>query len=126
MRPGEILFGEGPLQLNADRPAVEIEVENGSDHPVFVSSHYPFFEVNRRMIFDRALAWGMRLDIPAGDAVGWLPGERKRVRLVPFGGARVVRGFNGLTAGAASDARRAGGLRRAAEAGFASRPDPEQ
>ena len=67
MRPGETLLGEGPIHLNGGRRTVEVEVENTSDHAIFVSSHFPFFEVNRRLVFDRARAWGMHLDIPAGD-----------------------------------------------------------
>ena len=101
MTPGEILLGEGSIIYNAGRSTVEIEVENTSDHVIFVSSHFPFFEVNRRLVFDRAKAWGMHLDIPAGDAERWASGERRRVRLVAFGGRRIVRGFNLLTEGAA-------------------------
>ena len=123
MKPGELLLAEGRIALNAARRTVELRVENGSDHTIWVGSHYPFFEVNRRLLFDRARAWGMHLDIPAGDAVGWRPGEAKTVRLVAYGGRGVVRGFNGLTEGAATDARRAGGLRRAIEAGFGHRAD---
>ena len=123
MRPGEILLGEGPIGLNAGRDAVEIDVENTSDHVIFVSSHFPFFEVNRRMVFDRAKAWGMHLDIPAGDAERWAPGERRRVRLVAFGGRRVVRGFNRLTEGAASPERLSEGLARARRAGYGDRRD---
>jgi len=121
VRPGEILLGEGPIVLNAGRDAVEIDVENASDHVIFVSSHFPFFEVNRRMVFDRAKAWGMHLDIPAGDAERWAAGESKRVRLVAFGGRRVVRGFNRLTEGAASPERLAEGLERARRAGYGDR-----
>jgi len=123
VRPGEILLGEGAIALNAGRDAVEIDVENASDHVIFVSSHFPFFEVNRRMVFDRAKAWGMHLDIPAGDAERWAPGESKRVRLVAFGGRRVVRGFNRLTEGAASPERLAEGLERARRAGYGDRRD---
>jgi urease subunit gamma/beta len=123
VRPGEILLGEGPIVLNVDRPAVEIDVENTSDHVIFVSSHFPFFEVNRRMVFDRAKAWGMHLDIPAGDAERWAAGERKRVRLVAFGGRRVVRGFNRLTEGAASPERLAEGLERVRRGGYGDRRD---
>ena len=68
MNPGEILLADGPIVLNAGRPRGEIEVENTSDHVIFVRSHFPFFEVNRRLVFDRAKAWGMHLDVPAGDA----------------------------------------------------------
>src|SRR5262249_55817223 len=81
-----------------------------SAHTVFISSHFPFFEVNRRLVFDRALAWGMHLDLPAGDAVGWRPGEAKRVRLVGYGGRAIVVGFNGLTDGPATPERLEEGL----------------
>lgn len=121
MTPGEILFGEGPIVLNRDRRTVEIEVENTSDHALFVSSHYPFFEVNRRLVFDRARAWGMRLDLPAGDSERWAPSEKKIVRLVALGGRGVVVGFNRLTEGAASPERLAEGLERARRAGYAHR-----
>src|SRR5229473_271044 len=90
MTPGEILFGDGTIVINAGRPVAEVDVENASDHTIFVSSHFPFFEVNRRLVFDRARAWGMHLDIPAGDSVRWRPGERRRVRLVSYGGRGVV------------------------------------
>ena len=123
MKPGEILLGDGPIVLNAGRPTVEIEVENTSDHAIFVSSHFPFFEVNRRLVFDRAKAWGMHLDVPAGDSERWASGETKRVRLVAFGGRRVVRGFNLLTEGAASPERLVEGLERARGAGYGDRPE---
>jgi len=121
MRPGEVLLGDGPIVLNAGRPTVEMDVENTSDHVIFVSSHFPFFEVNRRMIFDRAKAWGMHLDLPAGDAERWAPGETKRVRLVAFGGRRTISGFNGLTEGPASPERLAEGLERVRRAGYGHR-----
>lgn len=123
MKPGEILFGEGPILLNPDRRTVGIEVENTSDHTIFVSSHFPFFEVNRRLVFDRAKAWGMHLDIPAGDSEQWRPGEVKRVRLVAFGGRGVVVGFNRLTEGAASPERLAEGLERVRLAGYGHREE---
>jgi len=121
MRPGEVIFGDGPIILNEGRQSVEIQVENTSDHTIFVSSHFPFFEVNRRLVFDRARAWGMHLDIPAGDSVRWRPGEIVRVRLVAFGGRGVVVGFNGLTEGAASATRLGEGLERARRQGYAFR-----
>jgi urease beta subunit len=121
VRPGEIWFGDGPVPLNAGRERVEIEVENTSDHVIFVSSHFPFFEVNRRLTFDRARAWGMHLDLPAGDAERWAPGEVKRVGLVAYGGRRVLRGFNRLTEGPASPERLAEGLERARRAGYGDR-----
>jgi len=123
MRPGETLFGEGPIRLNEGRPTVDVTVENTSDHVIFVSSHFPFFEVNRRLVFDRARAWGMHLDIPAGDAERWQPGETRMVRLVAFGGRGVVRGFNLLTDGAATPERLADGLARARRAGYGDRPE---
>jgi urease beta subunit len=107
--------------LNQQRRVVEVEVENASKHTIFISSHYPFFEVNRRLVFDRALSWGMHLDIPAGDSVRWKPGETKRVQLVAYGGRETIRGFNGLTEGPALGTRLAAGLRRAEEAGFSIR-----
>jgi urease beta subunit len=125
MRPGEIMLGDGPIQLNPGRPTVELTVTNTSDHTIWIGSHYPFFEVNKRLAFDRAKAWGMRLDIPAGDCVGWQPGETKTVQLVPFAGRRVVRGFNGLTDGLTTPERRPGGLRRARDAGYANAPSSE-
>jgi urease subunit gamma/beta len=123
MKPGEILFGEGTIVLNAGRRTDEIEVENASDHTIFVSSHFPFFELNRRLVFDRARAWGMRLDIPAGDAERWRPGEIRWVRLVAFGGRGIVRGFNQLTDGPASPERLAEGLDRARRAEYGHRPE---
>jgi urease beta subunit len=120
-KPGEILLAPEPIVLNAGRRTVEVEVENTSDHTIFVSSHFPFFEVNRRLLFDRALAWGMHLDLPAGDSERWRPGERRRVRLVAYGGRSVVRGFNGLTEGAASPERLAEGLARAERRGYGHR-----
>ena len=123
MKPGEIILGDGPITINPGRPTVNLVVENTSDHAIWIGSHYPFFEANRRLVFDRAKAWGMHLDIPAGDCVGWKPGETKTVTLVPFAGRRVVRGFNRLTDGATTDDRLAGGLRRARDAGYADRPE---
>ena len=99
MKPGEVIFGDGTIVLNAGRATVDVEVENTSDHTIFISSHFPFFEVNRRLVFDRARAWGMHLDVPAGDSMRWRPGERQVVRLVAFGGRGVIRGFNHLTDG---------------------------
>ena len=123
MSPGEILFGDGPIVINAGRHAAEVDVENASDHTIFVSSHFPFFEVNRRLVFDRARAWGMHLDIPAGDSVRWRPGERQRVRLVAFGGRGILHGFNRLSEGATSPERLADGLERARRAGYGYREE---
>ena len=102
MTPGEILFGAGPIVANAGRPTVDVTVHNASRHTIFVSSHYPFFEVNRHL-----------RDIPAGDALRWGPGETKTVRLVAYGGRRAIRGFHGLTDGPATPERLGEALRRA-------------
>ena len=120
MNPGELLPGEGTIAFNVGRPTIEIEVENRSTHTVFISSHFPFFEVNRHLVFDRARAWGMHLDLPAGDAERWRPGEVKRVRLVAYAGRGVVRGFNGLTDGPASRERLPEGLERARLRGYSA------
>lgn len=125
MKPGEWLFAEGSIVLNTGRRTVQVEVENTSDHTIFVSSHFPFFEVNRRLVFDRARAWGMHLDIPAGDAVRWQPGEAKSVRLVAFGGRGVIWGFNHLTNGLASAERLAAGLERVRLGAYGHRPTAE-
>ena len=122
MKPGEFLLAAAPIRFNDGKATVELEVENTSDHTVFISSHFPFFEVNRRLAFDRARAWGMHLDVPAGDTVRWRPGERKSVRLVAYSGRRVLRGFNHLTDGLASPERLAEGLERARQRGYADRP----
>ena len=123
MRPGEILFGAGSIPLNAGRRTAEVDVLNTSDHTIFVSSHYPFFEVNRRLVFDRARVWGMHLDIPAGDAVRWRPGEAQRVRLVAFGGRGVVVGFNRLSEGAAAPERVGEAIGRVRIAGYGHREE---
>ena len=121
MKPGEWLLGEGPIALNVGRRTVELDVENTSDHTIFVSSHYPFFEVNRRLVFDRAQAWGMHLDIPAGDSLRWRPGEVQRVRLVAYGGRGVIGGFSHLTDGLASPERLPAGLARVRLGGYGHR-----
>lgn len=99
MISGEIVFGHGHIRCNEGRRTVTIKVTNTSRFPVQVSSHMHFFEVNKRMRFPRHLAFGMRLDIPAGSAVRWEPGETKEVRLVEFAGRRQAWGFNGLVNG---------------------------
>src|SRR3954453_6983223 len=97
--PGEVMAAEGSIVLNEGRETVSIPLTNLGDRPIQVGSHYHFFETNRALSFDRAKAYGMRLDIPAGNAVRFEPGERKTVQLVAFAGARVARGGNGLADG---------------------------
>lgn len=100
MIPGEVMTAEGEIVLNAGREAVMLMVANTGDRPVQVGSHYHFAEANPALDFDRAAALGMRLDIAAGTAVRFEPGQRREVRLIPYGGARVVQGFNGRVMGA--------------------------
>jgi urease subunit beta len=99
MIPGEIITPAGEIELNAGRIAVTLEVANTGDRPVQVGSHYHFFETNAALKFDRAKARGCRLDIPAGTAVRFEPGQTRTVNLVAFAGRRVVHGFNGKIAG---------------------------
>lgn len=93
MIPGEVIPAEGEIVLNADLPVTTVRVANKGDRPVQVGSHYHFFEANSLLDFDRAKARGMRLDIPAGSAVRFEPGQARDVNLVPFGGGRTVYGF---------------------------------
>ncbi|MCQ4160892.1 urease subunit beta [Roseomonas sp. GC11] len=99
MIPGEIITAPGEIELNAGRDSIEIEVANTGDRPVQVGSHYHFAETNPALRFDRALARGMRLDIAAGTAVRFEPGQSRKVRLVGFTGARIIHGFRGETEG---------------------------
>ncbi len=118
MIPGEYLLGEGEIVANVGRLTVELAVANTGDRPIQVGSHFHFFEANRALRFDRAKAFGMRLNIPAGTAVRFEPGDEKRVTLVELAGAREVYGLNALTDGPAGDAGRAGAVGRAAREGF--------
>ena len=96
MIPGEYVLKDGEITLNADREAIELEVANTGDRPIQVGSHYHFFETNPALAFDRARTRGYRLDIPAGSAVRFEPGQTRKVKLVAYAGARHVYGFNGL------------------------------
>ena len=93
---GGVIFADAPISFNDDRPSVSIKVRNTGDRPVQVGSHFHFFEVNRVLEFDRAAAYGMRLNIASTTAVRFEPGDEKTVELVPFGGLRSVYGFNDL------------------------------
>ncbi len=99
MIPGEIFPAKGDITLNVDAPATTLDVANTGDRPVQVGSHYHFAEANPALDFDRGAAQGMRLDIPAGTAVRFEPGQRRAITLVPLGGARRVFGFNGKVMG---------------------------
>lgn len=100
MIPGEYRLQSDDIELNANRRRVTIDVTNTGDRPIQVGSHFCFFEVNRALHFDRQSAFGMRLDIAAGTAVRFEPGEEKPVTLVEIGGTREVFGLNNLTQGA--------------------------
>lgn len=124
--PGETTHAPDPVVLNAGRPALTLDVVNMGDRPVQVGSHYPFFESNAALRFDRAAALGFRLDIPSGTAVRFEPGERKTVRLVRLGGARRVFGGSGLVSGDTSGENARAAVRRAEAEGFLSTtPAPE-
>ena len=94
MTPGEIITAEGSIELNASTQSIVITVANTGDRPIQVGSHYHFAETNPALIFDRQLAQGYRLDIPAGTAVRFEPGQSRDVSLIPYRGARIVIGFN--------------------------------
>jgi urease subunit gamma/beta len=103
---------EGELVLNEGRETIELEVGNRGDRPVQVGSHYHFIETNRALAFDRRAAYGMRLDIPAGTAVRFEPGETKTVTLVAIAGARIIRGGNGWASGPVTAGRDLGEIGR--------------
>ena len=103
LRPGEFIVEEGTIVLNEGTESIELTVSNTRDRPVQTGSHFHFFEVNKALDFDRKAAYGMRLDIPAGTAVRFEPGETKTVRLIPIGGNRIGCGLNGLVNGKIDD-----------------------
>ena len=118
MIPGEYLLGEGEIEANAGRRTAELTVANTGDRPIQVGSHFHFFEANKALRFDRAKAFGMRLNIPAGTAARFEPGDEKRVTLVELGGAREVYGLNALCDGSTAEGRKSESLERAAEGRF--------
>jgi urease subunit beta len=99
MIPGEIITRSGSIELNQGKETITVTVANTGDRPIQVGSHFHFYEVNSALQFERAITKGMRLDIPAGTAVRFEPGDEKDVTLVPFAGSREVYGFNGLIEG---------------------------
>ena len=104
MIPGEYILGSGPIECNVGRATIKIVVVNTGDRPVQIGSHFHFFEVNRQMEFDREKAFGMRLNIPAGTATRFEPGEEKNVELVSYGGNKKIYGFNNLVDGDTKEA----------------------
>ena len=115
--PGEVIPGEGTVTLNEGRETTEVTVGNTGDRPSQVGSHFHFFECNRALEFDREAAYGMRLDIPAGTAVRFEPGDEQTVELVAIGGKRVAHGMNGMVNGSV-DADPTDALERLRAAGF--------
>ena len=97
--PGEIIPEQGEIKLNLGKEVKTLTVSNSGDRPVQVGSHYHFFEVNKALIFDRQLTFGLRLDIPAGTAIRFEPGDTTDVKLVPYTGLRIANGFNSLVNG---------------------------
>jgi len=118
MIPGEYFLADGDVIGNVGRETVEVVVANSGDRPIQVGSHFHFFEANKALRFDRAAAFGMRLNVPSGTAVRFEPGDEKRVMLVALAGARRVHGLNGLTEGATSSDALAAAVARARANGF--------
>ncbi len=100
MIPGEIITAEGKIELNSGRPTITVEVANNGDRPIQVGSHYHFYETNQALAFDREATRGFRLNIAAGTAVRFEPGQSREVELVAYAGDRQVYGFNGVVMGA--------------------------
>src|SRR6202142_3159972 len=118
MIPGEYKLAAGDIIANEGRREIELEIANTGDRPIQVGSHFHFFEVNRALRFDRALAYGMRLNIPAGTAVRCEPGDSKMTTLVEIGGSATIHGLNGLTGGRADASTKQAALKRAVDQGF--------
>ena len=116
--PGEFLLADEPIVANVGRRTATVTVRNTGDRPIQIGSHFHFFEVNRALHVDRGAAFGMRLNIPAGTAARFEPGEERDVDLVALGGEGRVHGLNSLTDGLTGDAERPAALARAAERGF--------
>ena len=116
--PGQIKTLDGEIELNAGRHKVNIMVTNTGDRPVQIGSHYHFFEVNKSLDFNREKAFGLRLDIAAGTAVRFEPGQMREVTLTEFGGNKVLKGLNNLTNGDLSEEGKVKALKRAKETGF--------
>lgn len=118
MRPGEIILGTGDIIANAGLRTCEILVANTGDRPIQVGSHFHFFEVNRALCFDRGRTFGMRLNIPAGTAVRFEPGDEKTIALVELGGSQVIFGLNNLTNGPVTESAKARALSKSRTEGF--------
>ena len=118
MHPGEVICADAPIVLNEGRPTKTLSVTNKGDRPVQVGSHFHFFEVNRCLDFDRAEAFGFRLDVPSGNSVRFEPGETKEVQLTELGGTHTVYGLNDLTRGKTVERNLDAELSKATRRGF--------
>ena len=118
MIPGEYILVTGSIECNVDRPTTIITVVNTGDRPVQIGSHFHFFEVNRLLQFEREKAFGMRLNIAAGTAVRFEPGERKEVGLVRFGGNKKIVGFSNLVDGNINEENKESALKKACDENF--------
>jgi urease subunit gamma/beta len=118
--PGSCVIKEGEIELNVGRATVELPVTNLGDRPIQVGSHYHFIETNASLKFDRSVAYGKRLDIPAGTAVRFEPGETKTVKLVEIAGKKVIRGGNNLASGKVSAVGKKAAMKRVKQKGFAT------
>jgi urease beta subunit len=118
MIPGEYILAKGDIEINVGRKTVSIMVVNTGDRPVQIGSHFHFFEVNKQMQFDRTIAFGMRLNIAAGTAVRFEPGEEKTIELVAFGGNKKIVGFSNLLNASISTENKANAIMLANEKGF--------
>ena len=122
MIPGEYILQPNDIIANAGRTTASVVVVNTGDRPVQIGSHFHFFEVNRQLQFNRSAGYGMRLNIPAGTAVRFEPGEEKQVQLVAFGGAQQIFGFNNLVNGAISEANKDQAVQNAMTGHFKNQP----
>jgi urease subunit gamma/beta len=120
--PGAVTVHDGEIELNSGRATAEVRVTNLGDRPIQVGSHYHFIETNAALKFDRGAAYGKRLDIPAGTAVRFEPGETKTVKLVEIAGKKIIRGGNNLASGKVSAVRKKNALRRIKTKGFGNEP----
>ena len=118
MIPGEYILADGNIECNTGRQTVKVAVVNTGDRPVQVGSHFHFFEVNKQMQFEREKAFGVRLNIPAGTAVRFEPGEEKEVELVSFGSDQKIFGFSNLVDGAINEENKKSALEKASDKNF--------
>lgn len=123
MIPGEYIFDGDDIELNPGRKTVTVTVNNTGDRPIQIGSHYHFFEVNAALVLDRVKAYGMRLDLPSGTSARFEPGDVRDVQLIPYGGRRVVYGFNGLVMGRLDDPyTREVSLKKCIDGGYGHKP----